>query len=167
MDAINAENTRRYQTLAHREAATIGNGVWVDDSKLPNAGLGLFATKRFRKNSLVTALDGEVRYISDLPIGMSMSHARTLTHETAVIGNKHPFPGIGGGHFANDANGSKNQTGPRVRNNAKIINKRYYGGVFVVSFIQALRDIEPGEEILVSYGRTYWHTKDAPVTRQR
>ena len=133
--------------------ACVGNGVEVKQSLIPDAGKGLFATVAFDKNDYITEYDGfymskdEARSLSP----RKTTHFRTADSDTVIDGFKDPMRAVGhgGASFAND--------GKRPgSNNSKF--KRVWDSKFVVYrvFLVATERIEPGDEILVSYGNNYW-----------
>lgn len=97
--------------LTPQDCATVGNGVEVKPSRLPNAGNGLYATTDFYKNDLITMYDG-----------INISHKAALNHREHgrashilslqsnflyVNGTQDPtrVVGRGGASFANDGRG--------------------------------------------------------------
>ena len=118
--------------------ATVGHGVEVALSTIPNAGRGLFASEAFGRGAYITLYDGET-------ITRKEALKRRLTHmagrEGVVVdGLKEPIRGRGGGSFANGTALTRDA-------NASIVA---WLGLLV---LRARRDIAAGEEILVSYGR--------------
>jgi hypothetical protein len=146
--------TSLYRTMVRRLAATVGNGVVVRRSRLRNAGMGLFAQRRFSRGELITGYEGNlVSHIQarTLQRNGKHSHVRTLRwKDLAVDGLKlRPAPrGSGGASYANDGRQTH-------ANNASYVIRYVVDGVLPVCFLRAKRQIESGEEILVSYGRTY------------
>jgi len=65
-----------------------------------------------------------------------------------IDGLRCPQEGRGGASFANDGRGP--------RNNAKFVLQHDKSQGRDRVFLKATRDIYDGEEVLVSYGRTYW-----------
>ena len=119
--------------------ATIGDGVDVCESLIANAGRGLFATRSFKKNQLITTYDGQV---------ITMKEARTRSRQThlasregiVIDGITVPAKGCGGGSFANGE--------PLLKHsNAKIV------AILGILALKSTRAIEPWEEIVVHYGR--------------
>lgn len=145
-----------------RNAATVGNGVEVRPSTIPGAGNGLFATRRFERLDIVTMYDGELADAAECRADKerdpkSVSHYRSTRHGGVVIkGLRDPLAarGRGGGSFAN-------HTWVASERNATLETdylEKPVDGRQHVGYIQATRDIQPGEEIFIDYGRQYpWH----------
>lgn len=144
--------------------ATIGDGVEVKTSGIPNAGLGLWATRAFSKGSLVSEYDGEVISHSE---AIKRSVAGVATHiksldplHLCIDGRdlKATSVGRGGASFVNDP-----YTTPYRRNAVFVTKQGVKGSVPRLGydslsrcFLQATRAIAPGEEIFVWYGDSYF-----------
>lgn len=128
-------------------------GLKVQNSNIPHAGRGLFATKNFRKKERVAKYSGHLR---DRPVDnndyvFQVSKAKFLDAEDK---ENHA------GRFINDPKGTgKNPNvrfsktrrvydDPTKRKNSK--DRRYY-----VPMV-ANRNIRKGQELLVSYGSQFW-----------
>ena len=153
------------------KVAVIGNGVEVKASTIPGALSGLFASRFFAKNEIITEYDGKVitedeakdRFREHGP-----SHLKTLLSKFAVIdGNISPAFGRGGGSFANDVgfdakSGLYTSKHPYYnvvyvhRTLAAVPSRRTGMPVLGGVWLKATRDIAPGEEIFVSYGKGFW-----------
>ncbi|KAL3658126.1 hypothetical protein V7S43_016969 [Phytophthora oleae] len=132
---------RSYYLL--RALALEDNGVEVRDSNIPGAGKGLFATKLHPRGSTVCVYSGEV-----------------LPNEAAwKLKDKAYLMKLGDGVYVDALNC------PNVL--ARYINDcRGHCGGFNVHFqkrpedgkadVVAMRDIQPGQELYVNYGRLYW-----------
>lgn len=88
--------------------ATIGNGVSIQPSWVPNAGNGLFANRNFEKNELITELEGTHIYSKAVVDAMKQqgfaSHIRSVSIGYHYIDGNVPIQqGKGGAAFANDA----------------------------------------------------------------
>ncbi len=125
--------------------ATIGNGLEVSESRLHDAGRGLFATTEFFKGDVITTYDGEHIDKDDALMRDVKTHMASICSRCVIDGIKTPRDGAGGGSFVND---------PRscTMRNAKFrrVDEGYKSnyGVHLV----ATRDILRGEEIYASYG---------------
>jgi len=145
-------------------AATIGNGVEVRRSNLPNAGLGLFATRAFAAGELVTEYDGcvidevEAKARQDQKVS---THIRSLGPKHAFIDGR-DVPNErwrGGASFVNDPLS-------RVWYNTEFFQYRPAGytpgvsrggsNVFERVYVRATKAIPPGEEVYVDYGKDFW-----------
>lgn len=135
--------------------ATIGDGVELRCSGIPNAGLGLFATRAFRKNQWITVYEGNVVRRTE-PHGNVFTHWYTLLWGDQILDGLRSdmcpeyldpndyFQGLGGGSFSNssaDDPKAKNATDGRIAG---------AGSVDLV-VLRATRDIAVGEEILWDY----------------
>lgn len=124
---------------AGRECASIDDGVMTSASRIPGAGLGLYAERPFVRGEYVTLYEGEL-------ISRAEAEARPCrTHIAAregviVDGIKSPARGRGGGSFANGSRLEKEA-------NASIVAR------LGLLYLRAKRRIEPGEEIIACYGR--------------
>ena len=121
------------------QLCTIGNGVEVRQSGIPNAGFGLFACKDFQKNEYITLYDGETMTRATAWKQKCVSHMATKEGIT-VDGLKVPIIGRGGGSFANSSMSVRTA-------NAEICAWLGY------LLIKSKQSIMKGEEIKVFYGR--------------
>jgi len=136
--------------------ATVGNGVVVLPSTIPFAGVGLFATRNFKKNEIITGFSGEIidRKEADKRRKLGLdTHIRDLDKPYVYIDGFKTIEesfGKGGAQFANDALDNE-------LNNA-VFYKRYGTDSNPIPsiWLKAKRDIKSGEEIFVSYGKDYW-----------
>jgi uncharacterized protein len=135
--------------------------ISVKESQLPASGQGLWADRDFRRGDVIVKYDGD-----------------RVTWKECVRRNENQ-EGYGGyylyinsrkcidaqhtlwarGRYANDAAGLNRVNG--LRNNAK------YEVVKGEAFIVATRNINAGEEIFVSYGKSYWNTMKKELLRQQ
>lgn len=127
----------------------------VKKSEIPGAGKGLFTKTFIPKGTRIVEYKGrittwkEAQKNSDNPYIFYVNNNRVidaLTYKKSLA------------RYANDATGTTNTKG--VNNNAEYVNEgnRIY--------IEALRDIQAGTEILVGYGKEYWKTmKENAVIR--
>jgi histone H4 len=142
---------RRNEDQWIRDAAAapkIGSGVVVRQSIIPNAGLGLYASRGYRKNEIVTEYSGEVieRAVADkrrLENSQSASHMRATGDRRYIIdGLREPVAGRGGGSFANQA------LEPADNN---VVFKNVGDKVLLV----AKQTIPKGREVFIHYGSDY------------
>lgn len=118
----------------------------VKKSSIPNAGLGLFARTSFRKGQTITEYKGRLQRWKDVKKEDGYNGYLLRVHRSWAINalpSKKTF-----GRYANDAAGLERVVG--AKNNAEYV---VYG---LRCYIEATRDIQKGEEILVGYGREYW-----------
>ena len=122
--------------------------LYLDDSNITGAGTGLFTAIDIEDGELISKYIGEV--ISD-----KEAERRIKNGEDQYFMND-PVTGKifdckrkeGFAKYSNDAYRTK------FRNNAKIalVKKRGKYGIY----LQAIRNIKAGSEILTSYGSAYW-----------
>lgn len=135
--------------------ATIGSGLEVLPSRIPNAGNGLFATRVFANNSLITLYEGNVIDKAEADRRQSQGQAHYI--RSAVKQHKYidslrdpeQAHGRGGASFVNDGT----EWG---WNNSTFETKFCQKQARDILFLKATKEILPGEEIFASYGRDYW-----------
>jgi hypothetical protein len=160
--------------LRLKNLATVGNGVEVGPSKLGlAAGNGVFATRPFKKNELITEYDGELLSYDEARRREKEQGWLAVSHYRAVIlnwqtlaGLRAPVAGKGAASMINDAEPSiprLRDTMPKVtgdgqlvKNNVRFVSRWDEGVMRNRIFACALRDIAAGEELFVSYERDYW-----------
>lgn len=118
----------------------------VKTSTLPNAGRGLFTKKFIPKGSLVTEYRGKITTWKDADHDDGRNPYIFYVTRNHVINAKEEENAFA--KYANDARGYKKV--PGLNNN----------GIYIIKgkrvFLQALKDINPKEEIFVAYGKEYW-----------
>jgi hypothetical protein len=145
-----------------QNAAVIGDGVEVGHSTIPGAGYGLFATRRFPKNSIITEYEGPGPRLtreqaSDLKKKGKHHWIVTIDYHTMIDGFHGDDPrarGRGGASITNDRRASTNDYDRRNTNNSKKVIIRDKITIEDRLFLKATRDIESGEEITWSYMNT-------------
>jgi len=147
-------------------------GLEVKTSQVPMGGLGVFAVSDIAKGTLVTEYGGEVIDYEEASRRRSLgqdTHIRSLGRteclDSRVRGQwdvsyyaRHHM--MGG--FLNDAHGTSQTTNCEyvpVDCHDEGYQHPYQGGVWVSKrvWIRTKKDVQKGEELLVSYGSTY-HT---------
>jgi SET domain-containing protein len=119
----------------------------VKRSKLPKAGKGLFTTAFIPKGTPIVEYTGRVNTWKEAQQQTDNGYL-FYVNRNHVIDAFHHKKALA--RFANDARGMVKQKG--LTNNSEYITR----GRKV--FIKSKRDIFPGEEILVGYGKEYWDT---------
>jgi SET domain-containing protein len=124
----------------------------IKKSQIPSAGHGLWAKKEFKRGDVIVKYDGEKITWKECERRNEAQEGYggyyMFINKRKCIDAQHTT--WAHGRYANDAAGLCRIEG--LRNNAKYeISK---GEVFIV----ATRNIKAGEEIFVSYGRSYWNT---------
>ena len=135
----------------------------VKKSTIPGAGKGLFSKNPIPKGTYIVEYTGTITTWKEVDHDEGNNVYIYYVNRNHVIdANKHTKALA---RYANDARGLQRPKG--FRNNSQYVNdeNRIY--------IQALRDINAGDEILVSYGKEYWdvikknHQIEAERTRRK
>ncbi len=124
----------------------------VKESQIPSSGMGLWAEKDFKRGDIIVKYDGdritwkecEKRNEEQEGFGgyyLFISKRRCIDAQYTLWAK---------GRYANDAAGLTRVEG--LRNNAR------YEIIKGEAYIKASRNIKAGEEIFVSYGKSYWNT---------
>ena len=120
----------------------------VKKSTIPGAGKGLFTKKTITKGSRIVEYKGRVSTWKQVDIDEGRNGYIYYINRNHVI-NAQPFPKYLG-RYANDAQGMSRIKG--ITNNSRYIADMQTMRVY----IEAIRDIPAGGEILVQYGKEYW-----------
>ncbi|MES2430270.1 MAG: SET domain-containing protein-lysine N-methyltransferase [Bacteroidota bacterium] len=128
--------------------ALLEKWLFIKRSSLPKAGLGLYTKKFIPKGAFIAEYKGKIRTWKEVNFLHCDNRYIFYVNRNKVIdalGYKKSFA-----RYTNDAEGLKKIKG--ITNNADFIddNGRIY--------IEATKDILPGQEIFVSYGKEYWKT---------
>ena len=121
----------------------------IAPSKIPKAGLGLFARRDFSKGERICYIKGKV--IPNKVIerkkdwGERGKYFIELGENTLDVYDTHSF-----GRYANDAEGFTKIKG--LKNNSEFCQCR--NGKMV--YVAATKDIKAGQEIFIHYGIEYW-----------
>ena len=138
---------RKKSHLAERTGKDVSTAVktlWVTVKKsaLENAGLGLFAARRFEKNEVVTIYHAPKKSKQPIDDAYAMKYGKWY-HTVPVRDNEMP-PYYMGAHFINDATYNCEDS---KRKNLERSNNCTLEGLLV----KATGEIRRGEEIKVSY----------------
>lgn len=118
----------------------------VKKSRLPNAGKGLFTKKAISKGTRIVEYKGKKRKWKDVKHLDGHNGYLMYITRNAVID---ALPSVDTlGRYANDARGLSKVKD--LRNNCEYVSEGHR------CYIEAKRAIEPGEELLVSYGKEFW-----------
>lgn len=120
----------------------------VKKSSLPNSGKGLFSKVFIPKGTYVVEYKGSISKWKELEDSEWDNGYIYFVNNNYVI-NARPHPEALA-RYANDARGLVKIKG--LSNNC--VYKKKGGKIY----IYAEKDIHPGQEILVSYGKEYWQT---------
>jgi uncharacterized protein len=120
----------------------------VKRSLIKGAGKGLFTTVAIPRGARISEYMGRISSWEDADHAEGTNGYIFYLNRNHVIDARKNKKTLA--HFANDSKGLTKLIGQR--NNAKYVTsgKRVY--------IEATRNIQPGEEILVGYGKEYWDT---------
>ena len=121
--------------------------LFTKKSTLPGAGKGLFTKAFIPKGTRIVEYKGEIltwKEVEKMPdhrngyvFYFTLKHVIDAWKTTRSVA-----------HYANDARGISRV--PEIRNNADYVTEGKR------CFIEALRDLPAGTEILVDYGKEYW-----------
>ncbi len=120
--------------------------LFVNRSNLPGAGDGLFTRISIPKGTRILEYKGRVTTWKQVVSGKVFNPYVFYINRNHVI-DAMPYKKALG-RFANDANGLSKIKG--ISNNSKYVRD----GSKI--FIEAIRNISAGSEILVAYGKDYW-----------
>lgn len=120
--------------------------IEVKKSNLPGAGKGLFARYFIPKKTIIAEYRGRITTWTEVKQDNASNGYLYYMNRNHVIDARNYKKSKA--RYANDARGLQRVKG--FLNNAIYIEKD--GRVF----IESTRDIAPGEEILVNYGKEYW-----------
>jgi SET domain-containing protein len=118
----------------------------VKTSTLPGAGKGLFTTKFIAKGTRIVEYWGKITTWKEVEHEEGSNGYIFYVKRSHVIDARYYKKSIA--RYANDARGLQKITGIRNNSEYEIEGLRVY--------IDAIRDIPAGSEILVDYGREYW-----------
>lgn len=118
----------------------------IKKSKIPGAGKGLFTKKFIGKGARIVEYKGRVTTWKDIRQNKVFNGYVYYINSKRVIDAKGRIKTFG--RYANDARGITRIKG--MLNNSIYVEDK--GKVY----IEATKDIPPGSEILVAYGKDYW-----------
>ncbi|HUM65076.1 MAG TPA: SET domain-containing protein-lysine N-methyltransferase [Chitinophagaceae bacterium] len=126
--------------------ALLEKQLYIKRSTIPASGMGLFTKKFVPKGTRI------VEYKGKMTTWKEVNHDDGKNGYIYYIDRNHVIDAGSYskalGRYANDARGLQKVKG--VTNNAVYTEENYK------VFIEAIRDIPAGSEILVSYGKEYW-----------
>jgi hypothetical protein len=138
--------------------ATLGHGVELAESTIPDAGNGVFATRPFLNGEWITEYSGKLiskQEAAELEKEWKSSHiynARGSIYDALQIELKE---GVGLGGFANAVGGPSNV--PKSRRNCILAVRE--GQPNRKGYLRATKDIKVGDELITDYGNGYWKVK--------
>jgi uncharacterized protein len=118
----------------------------VKKSNIPEAGKGLFSKTNIKKGIRIVEYKGRLRKWKEVKEQDGHNGYLMYITRNAVIDALPATKTLG--RYANDANGLSKLTG--LKNNCEYVSegKKCY--------IESIRTINKGDEILVGYGREFW-----------
>jgi len=152
--AVSKEARGRFLSEAQiRSLATVGNGLEVCISRIPNSGRGVFATRDYEKGVIVTLYFGhsfgEKHRVMLQEAGRG-THAKPLHSKHQYLdGVKTVFKGMHAAQLLNHATGGMCNCAWAYLESRPITGERLLAVV-------AKRAIKAGEELYVSYGKKFW-----------
>jgi hypothetical protein len=179
-DADGDEPAKRRQRFAKPFFATVGDGVEIRRSNIPQAGNGLFATRRFEAGDPITIYEGQLithKQAQELTRQRLHTHVRShIAHRWDLDGSRladgtpiteplEQMRGLGGGAFINHIDEARvNATFDHV--DSELMKKAFddfarggsptFDPTQRYTFVRATKTILPGDEILTDYGKDYW-----------
>jgi SET domain-containing protein len=123
-------------------------GLEVKQSQIPGGGRGLYTLKAVPKGRAVVEYTGERRTPQEFERDPSL-YGIALT-KSKIIDARSTQSSVG--RYANDCR-TKNKKAKQCKGN----NTKFAGDIRKQKVrLRATRKIKPGEEVFVSYGRSYW-----------
>ncbi len=126
--------------------ALLEKKLQVKKSVLPNAGKGLFAKTFIPKGTKIVEYKGKITTWKEVDHNEGKNGYIYYVKRNYVIDAGNRKSALA--RYANDARGIARVTG--ITNNAEYIEES------LKVYIKATKDIQPGSEILVEYGKEYW-----------
>jgi SET domain-containing protein len=120
----------------------------VKRSILPGTGKGLFTKSFIARGSFIIEYKGRVTTWKDVLAGKDFNGYVYYINRKHVVDAKPCKECIA--RYANDARGIVRLKGLNNNCSYKVVNNKV--------FIKAIKNIQPSEELLVSYGKEYWDT---------
>ena len=118
----------------------------VKKSTLPNAGKGLFTKKGIAKGTRIVEYKGTVTPWKEVDHNEGSNGYIYYINRNHVINARPHKQHLA--RYANDARGLQKVKG--------LTNNAVYNTDGMKAYIDATKDIPPGSEILVGYGKEYW-----------
>ena len=119
----------------------------IKPSTIPGAGKGLFTKVLIPKDTMIIEYTGDICTWKEVKDEFDNDYIYYVNSQH-VINARHRMDSKG--RYINDASGFKKIKGMSNNCMYKKIGTRVY--------VQAIRDIPPRSELLVSYGKGYWDT---------
>jgi uncharacterized protein len=120
--------------------------LFIKKSKLPQAGKGLFTKQEISKGTRIVEYKGRKRKWKDVKHLDGHNGYLMYITRNAVIDALPATKTLG--RYANDAQGLSRI--PGLTNNSEYVSEGHR------CYIEAKRNIQKGEELLVGYGKEFW-----------
>ena len=117
----------------------------VKESTIPNSGKGLFTTQFIPKGTRIVEYKGRFTTWKEVKNDSDNGYIYTINNNHVI--DARPTPKALA-RYANDARGLVRVKG--ISNNSTYVNDG------LKAYIESVKDIPAGAEILVSYGKEYW-----------
>jgi SET domain-containing protein len=128
------------------EEAALDEGVEIRDSTLVGAGKGLFAKREFHAGDVICEYIGKMLSVKEVFRLEDHSYLMRLGSPNIYIDGKDVFS------FARHINDNRN----KLKHNVKFEKYPQERKALVV----AIKNIKPGDELFVDYGKWYWYGKN-------
>lgn len=125
--------------------ALLENQLVVKKSTIPNSGKGLFTKKPIPRGTLIVEYKGRITTWKEVKDDHDNGYIYTINNQH-VIDAKRTRSALA--RYANDAKGIVRIKG--ITNNCVYVNNGKK------AYIESVKDIPAGAEILVDYGKDYW-----------
>lgn len=119
--------------------------LYIAESLIPGAGKGLFPTAEIKRGEVILQVKGPRYTVAEIEANHSENDYLLELND----GSGDCIEVIGEARYANDARGINSV--PGSYNNAQFCSAEDHS-----MFLQATRNIKPGQEIYVNYGKNYW-----------
>ena len=136
--------------------ALLEKQLFVKKSQLPNAGKGLFTKKMIPKGTRIVEYKGKVSKWKELKNAWENGYIYSINNNHVI--NAMPTKNALA-RYANDAQGIVRVKG--LTNNCVYMNDG------LKAYIESVKDIPAGGEILVQYGKDYWDVQRANLKIDR
>jgi len=126
------------------------DALFVGPSTIPGAGQGLFTRTAIPKGTRIIQYTGKISTWEEADHQEGLNAYIYFVSDDYVIDASKRKKSLG--RYANDARGMKKIKG--ISNNSEYVEIEGKNGVRV--YIDAMKNIPAGSEILVGYGKEYW-----------
>ncbi len=132
----------------------------IKASTIPGCGMGLFTKKFIPKGTLIVEYKGTIKTWDQIKNRRQKeyiyAYMYAINDNRYIDASRRPKALA---RYANDARGLNNIKG--------VTNNCVYDDDGKKAFIKSVKDIPPGSEILVRYGKEYWDVKKEWDKRQK